>query len=126
MSNSSPRAFILPLTVLGGLVVCASPVRSAPLSFHQFLKHQESRTLSLPPLSAPPPAHVPHFTNAGLIQFVVHHEHSPILRDPTIDVQLYHAIAEVRDKNPALFDRLHPQYGRLLANYNLFQYLLGR
>lgn len=61
-------------------------------------------------------AHVPQFSNQGLIKFWEHNEFSHVLRDPAIQLQLTQAVIAERGMDPAKFDHQHPVLGHLIRN----------
>src|SRR4051812_21051077 len=87
---------------------------------------QSYQSANLPPLWKPVPNHVPQLSNSNLIQLWLNNQFFPILRAPTIQIQLCLAISQKRDLNPQRFDRNHPLIGRLLRDPTFFKYVLSK
>jgi hypothetical protein len=114
--HSSHRAFLFTMATLGGLVVYGPSTRGASVGIHGYQNHQSQQSSILPPLHETVPAHVPQFSNPGLVKFWMKHEFSPILRDPGIQMQLCTAVTQARDLNPVRFDKSHALLGHLLRD----------
>jgi len=106
------------------LVPGATPALSSSIGFHEFLKHHHSEAIVLPRLYEPVPAHVPELSNSALVKLWETNQFSPILRDAAIEKQLYEAVSQIRDSNPARFDPLHPTLGHMLSDPQFFRYAL--
>ncbi len=119
-STTVPCALLL----LASIASFTPSAWGSPHGFREFIKHEQTQPLVLPPLHEPIPAHVPVLSNAALIRLWQTNQFSPILRDPSIEKQLCEAVTEKRDLNPLRFDRNHPTLGRLLSDRTFFAYAL--
>jgi len=108
---------------VGGLVVLGTPVRGASMGVDRLLAQQAS--VNLPALHQPVPSHVPVLSNSALIRLWKNNQFSPILRDPTIQMQLCAAVSAARSVNPTRFDRNQPVVGRLIRDPNFFKTVLA-
>jgi hypothetical protein len=110
------RKFIAQIAILGGLAVLAAPsVRGGSIGHHENprLNAQDG---ALPSLHEHTPTNVPSLSNQALVNLWEHHQFSPILRNSSIEQQLYSAVTAQHDLNPTQFDHLHPTVGRLIED----------
>jgi hypothetical protein len=119
------RITYLPLAIFAVMASFATSAWGSSIGFHEYLKHRHSEDLALPKLYEPVPAHVPQLSNSALVRLWETNQFSPILRDAAIERQLYEAVSQIRDANPARFDAEHPTLGHMLRDPQFFQYALS-
>jgi uncharacterized membrane protein YgcG len=66
----------------------------------------------------------PQISDSALINLWTHNQFAPVLRDPSIQLQLYEAVVSERSQNPGLFDRQHPVLGELISSPAYLQQVL--